>query len=196
MRSLLYLFILICSLSDSSVFAEDINVVENEQNTGYIFVGDSRFVGMDKICNIESLSDNYFVVAKCSMGYDWLVSEALPQVKQIVYSNKSVDEWVLISGLGVNDYDNIERYCNLYSDLSSDFNIVCLSVNPVEHSDYITNEDIEFFNKTLSTSGFRFVDSYSVLVEEGFSTVDGLHYNDETYEKVFSIIVEEVLDKH
>lgn len=151
---------------------------------------------MDKECNIESLSDNYFVVAKCSMGYDWLVSEALPQVKQIVYSNKSVDEWVLISGLGVNDYGNIERYCNLYSDLSSDFDIVCLSVNPVEYSDYITNEDIEFFNKTLSTSGFRFVDSYSVLVEEGFSTVDGLHYNGETYEKVFSIIVEEVLDKH
>lgn len=172
----------------------------NEQSTdktenGYIFVGDSRFVGMDNVCDIESISDNYFVVAKESMGYNWLVNTAIDEIEDIVKENSDIEEWFLVCGLGVNDLYNVDKYCDYYSELSEDYNIVFVTVNPVEYSKYVTNDNIEKFNKTLSSFDFVQVDTYSKLLEDGFSTVDGLHYTVDTYKSIFTILDNELLDK-
>ena len=55
----------------------------------------------------------------------------------------------------------------------------------------VYNEMIDKYNM-LMRAGFsdkvRIIDSNSYLKESGFSTVDGLHYNDTTYNKIYNYL--------
>lgn len=155
---------------------------------GYIFVGDSRFVGMDKVCNISD-KKNYFVVAKVSMGYDWLIDEAIPQMNKIRDKNKNITSWNLVINLGINDLYNLNKYKDIYDNFSLDYNIYVVSVNPIERHNSITNKDIEEFNSLLkSVNKSVYIDTYKYLKTKGYSTTDGLHYTDDTYERIFEFI--------
>ena len=63
---------------------DDYNVVgTNDQIIdGYIFIGDSRFVGMDMYVNIENTS-NQFLIAECGKGYQWLKDVAEPKIDEV-----------------------------------------------------------------------------------------------------------------
>ncbi len=160
-------------------------VVTANIDYGYIFIGDSRFVGMDNICKMSSIYDEY-VIAQNGMGYDWLVSTAMPQADAIIATNP-YKRWVLIMALGVNDLSNINSYLAKYKELSAKYNLVLTSVNPVENHEFISNTTISSFNSSLRSLGLPFIDTYSVLASEGFSTVDGLHYTAATYIRINEI---------
>lgn len=166
-------------------------VVPDNYIYGYIYLGDSRFVGMDSSCGISE-KNNTFVVAKTSMGYNWLRETAEDEIKNIMSENPDITKWVIISGLGVNDLGNAKNYISEYERLlSSDWancDFYFLTVNPVEYHSYITNEDIESFNTSVEDAGFKTIDSYSVLNQIGYSTLDGVHYDNTTYEKISNII--------
>ncbi len=55
-----------------------------------------------------------------------------------------------------------------------------VSVGPVQNDPYCSNAEIESFNAAMQAnlSGVTYIDVYSHLVSEGFSTVDGTHYPD------------------
>lgn len=160
---------------------------EEETTEGYIFIGDSRFVGMNKCCSVDDL-ENTFVVAKVSEGYDWFITEALPKVYDIINTNDNINNWTLVLGLGINDLHNIDKYLSAYQDLGSEFNLVLVSVNPIEGCSSISNEDIRSFNNQLKSLGYDFIDTNSYITSRGYSTTDGIHYTSSTYKDIFTCI--------
>lgn len=158
-------------------------------DTAYIFVGDSRFVGMNTACGISSRS-NQFVVAKISQGYFWLTNEAMPQVDKII-SNHNAASWVVIFNLGINDLGNISKYKSFYQSLADKpYKVVMVSVNPVGNYPSIPNETVEGFNNSIKGLGYTYVDTYSYLMNErGYVTPDGLHYSNSTYQDIYRYII-------
>lgn len=177
----------------STVLSENIEqasstVEEAVTIEGYIFIGDSRFVGMNDCCSIDT-ENNCFVVAKVSQGYDWFSETALHQVESIKVNNPDITSWTLVIGLGINDLYNIDKYVSTYESLKDNYNLVLISVNPIEYHNSITQEDILTFNNKLKSIGnVRYVDTYSYLVSNGFSTQDGVHYSAETYKDIYAFI--------
>lgn len=160
---------------------------ETEVN-GYIYIGDSRFVGMNSVCSIDS-EGNTFVIAEISQGYSWLVSSAISEIDSIISSNKNITKWNIVIGLGINDLGNISSYLEEYQRLADNYTLFVVSVNPIEYHNYITDSDITKFNNELKTlDNIVYIDTYSDLISKGFSTQDGIHYTNSTYENIFSYI--------
>jgi len=165
-----------------------------EQSKGYIWLGDSRFVGMNNACHMDE-EDNNWVVAKVGKGLKWCIDDAMPEIEDIVQDNPDITEWVLISGLGVNDSYNVKSYMEFYDSLDG-FDLILLSVNPMEKSkcekygyDFGSlQRGADTFNNVLTDSDYTVVDTSGYMYELGFSTVDGIHYTKDTYETIYSFI--------
>lgn len=155
-----------------------------EAEHSFLFVGDSRTVGMRNAVNEADSSDTCTYIAEEGMGYDWFLSEGQNLLKDSL--NQNPNQTVILN-LGVNDLDSIYHYLNLYADLFSEYpqtSFYIMSVNPVEEekAGEITNEQIQEFNYEMMVAfPTRFLDCYSYLLSEDFTTVDGLHYNDRIY---------------
>ena len=164
------------------------------EQTGYIYLGDSRFVGMNRYIHIDEM-ENTFVVAKVGKGLSWLESTASGKIEEIIRSNANIDNWVVITGLGINDYWNAAKYIDYYDTLE-DVQLILVSVNPVEKDkcdaygydyDKLSEGIIEFNDKLMETD-YQYIDVYTAMMDEGFSTVDGVHYKKETYQFIYDTI--------
>ncbi len=166
--------------------------VSGSVNIGRIFIGDSRFIGMDNAVHLTDEEDQ-FLVAKTSQGYSWFVSTALGEIQDIrtAYAD-DYEQWQYIICLGINDLRNVDKYMEEYYELAQDgtVEIVLVSVNPVERPSAISNADVEAFNAKLQNSPFHYIDTYSVLYPDNFQTADGVHYRDVTYELIYNTILE------
>ena len=158
-----------------------------DSETGYIFVGDSRFVNMNDVCKISD-EDNLFMVAKVGQGYNWFSQTAVSQIKRIV-SSRLFDEWKLIICLGINDLENIKKYTVKYEELSENYDITLVSVNPVDNYGSLTNAKVQEFNSTLRNISLPYIDTYGLLTSTGYTTTDGLHYNSDTTKKIYKGIL-------
>ena len=146
--------------------------------TDYLFVGDSRTVGLDDC--VSGISSK----AKVGAKVDYLKS-ILNEVTKTRKKN-------VIFNFGVNDLGYINKYIKVYKSLPKDFiknnNVIIMSVNPTDGSKYKSwNKDINSFNSKMKKnlpSGVEFLDTNSTLKKEGFSTRDGVHYTTETYKKI------------
>ncbi len=158
--------------------------------TRYIFVGDSRYVGM----SVLAQEDDYFI-AEEGKGYYYMV-EHEEDIKAAIIPGA-----VLIVGMGVNDVQS--NITILYIQKINEWaktlgiSIYYMLVNPVdeaieaEHGYDVTNEEIDEFNATLQAgldSSVHIIDTNSYLKGDGFVTGDGVHYNTETYEKIYTYI--------
>jgi hypothetical protein len=175
------------------------NVTENESiatdtdidssSKRYIFVGDSRYVGMKKFAQ----SDDVFI-AQVGEGYYFLASN---MNKILEYIDKNS---ILIVGLGVNDYaSNYKNYIKVMNELADtlDCKVYYMLINPVDEDKEAlygysaTNEMIDKYN-ALIKAGFNskvgVIDTNTYLKEDGFYTSDGLHYDDNTYKKVYNFL--------
>ena len=156
-------------------------------DTGYIFVGDSRFVNMNDVCEI-SKRDNLFMVAKVGEGYNWFNETALQQIKRII-SSGLFNKWKLIICLGINDLGNLDKYVKKYESLKGDYDITLVSVNPVNNYGTLSNSQIEKFNSVLTELGLPLIDTYHLLLTTGYGTTDGLHYSGDTTRKIYNGIL-------
>ncbi len=114
-------------------------------------------------------------------------------VDKIVQAHPDIDRWEYIVNLGVNDLYDINAYIQLYREMSEPENvdIILVSVNPVKDYPRRDNADIEAFNAQLTEAlDFKYIDTYKILTEEGFDTVDGLHYTEETNRRIYDLICE------
>lgn len=167
--------------------------------TGTLFIGDSRFVGMDEAVDIES-EDHQFVVAKVGQGLPWFKDTALSSIEKIRQRNTGLTHWRYVVCLGVNDLRDIDGYLSAYDDIiaDSDNELILVSVNPVQNYPSITNSSIEKFNAKLENyaeeNGLQYIDSFNHLMDEGYTTTDGLHYDNDTYEEIYSYIEKELSD--
>ncbi len=159
----------------------------------YIFVGDSRMVGMSARV---SRTDTAFI-AEVGSGYSWLRSTAALSLDRLI--KMSPDAKVILAH-GINDLANISSYILFYQNLTAKYpatDFYMLSVNPVDYekalqSGYsqVTNEKIMSFNEALQEAfGSRYLDTYTYLEKKGFETNDGIHYQAATYQKLFNYIL-------
>ena len=144
----------------------------------YLFVGDSRTVGLDEA--VSGVSS----IAKVGAGVNYLKS-VIDDVTKVRGKN-------VIFNFGVNDLANYKEYLAVYKSLPKAFlkknNVIIMSVNPTDGSKYKSwNTDIDKFNKYMKKnlpSGFSYLDTNSVLKKEGFQTRDGCHYKPVTYRRI------------
>lgn len=178
---------------DKYLYDTEINY-DADSTKGYIYLGDSRFVGMNSAVDIES-EENTFVVAKVGKGYKWLIDYADDEINSIISEHKDITDWILISGLGVNDLRNIDKYIEYYDSIES-MQVILLSVNPVDKAKcdrygydyaYLSREMVRF-NEKLQETDYPYIDTYSLMIDEGFTTRDGVHYTNETYSMIYDEI--------
>lgn len=155
----------------------------------YVFVGDSRYRGMEFMAGEEDV-----FICESGRGYDFLIE----QMNYIV--SECDKDTALIIGLGVNDNTyNVDKYLNTLSNMADtmDCQIYYMLVNPVEeakeqYNGYnVLNENIEIFNNRMRNEldeRIGIIDTNSYLKEEGFETMDGLHYTDDTYTRIYYFI--------
>ena len=157
--------------------------------SSFVLVGDSRFVGQ-KSSGFKNSKTTY--IASVGKGLTYMKSNEEAMKK------KDSKNTAYVINMGVNDLYNANSYVEYINKLAKNYkgDIYYLSVNPVEegkaaNNGYsIKNSDIEKFNSTLK-SGLKnvtYLDSYNYLKNNGFSTTDGIHYDKNTYQKIYSYI--------
>lgn len=171
------------------------SIETDDDDTGYILIGDSRFVGMDAACEITENPDNReYVVAKVGQGLSWFKEEGLKEAEDIEETHPQITKWKYVICLGVNDLIDIDDYIDEYTLLKNDHDLVLVSVGPVGDSAEVTNEDIQVFNEQLKDFcdeyDIPFIDYNTTLKAEGYETQDGLHYTNTVYERIYELIEE------
>lgn len=179
---------------------EDIPMTEMDTygyqyETGYIFMGDSRIYLMNQDCNIAA-PDNFFAVCCPGIGYDWMMETGLPKIKNIQSIHSEIKNWVVISALGINDMQNVNKYISAYQKLSKSVELWLVSINPTvgrTEAQY-SNVCIEAFNRRIrKISGITYINSYDYLVKKGYDTKDGLHYTEASNWDIYSYMLNSLL---
>ena len=152
-----------------------------------VFIGDSRTEGLRDAVNDDSIWS-----CLSSMGYDWMVSTGVPQVEDQIEDNTAV-----IILMGVNDLYHVNDYISYINSKAAEWGnrgaqTYFVSVGPVQNDPYCSNAEIESFNAAMQAnlSGVTYIDVYSHLVSEGFSTVDGTHYPDSVSIDIYNYILD------
>ncbi|WP_026526395.1 SH3 domain-containing protein [Butyrivibrio sp. VCD2006] len=166
-------------------------IQETEPGIEYIFAGDSRTVQMSQAVN----KSDYAWIAKVGEGYSFFSNEAVPQIDA-----EAGDGSVIIINYGVNDLYNAEKYIKLINKkvdswIAAGATVFYAAVTPVSSYPTITNSDIEAFNSEMRSgldSRIGWLDGYSFLTNVGFSTGDGLHYNNDTYKTLYTYYMNQV----
>ncbi len=192
---ILALFVIIFIPKD--VYAEDtVFYDELSSHTGYIYTGDSRIRRLNLTVRMDKLDDTW-VVCKSGMGYSWFVNEGLPQINDIIENEKQIDNWVIVSGWGVNDLWNSETYIKQYKRLLQNewkgCRLYLMSVNPVNGRAAAKYGGIPYFNNKLKAFSeenkkVEYIDTYSVMRRRGFKTIDGLHYTEATNRLIYKTV--------
>lgn len=162
----------------------------------YIFVGDSRMVGM----SISKSPANTMYIAKKAMGYNWLKDTAGPALQSQLNLNPNVK---VVLALGVNDLGNVQFYIAYYRNLikkNPKTKFYILAVNPVDEKKeaangyHVKNSRIKTFNKKMLAAfgASAYIDSYNYMNDKGFSTSDGLHYTVAVYQDLYNYIVSQI----
>lgn len=156
-------------------------------NDKLIFVGDSRTEGIR-----DAVGDDSVWSCLSGKGYDWMVQTGVPQIEDEIEKNTAI-----IFLMGVNDPFNVNNYINYINEKAYEWAAIgaqtyFVSVGPVEKDPYITNAQIESFNTSMENnlSGVKYIDVYTHLVENGYATVDGLHYPANVSIEIYNYILE------
>ena len=148
------------------------------------WIGDSRTVGLADYCAID-------YIAEVGCGLDYFVDNI-----DVINNLRGYN---VIINLGVNDLYNVDKYIDVLNNLSDEFfaynNLYYLSVNPCENDYKYLNTDINNFNNKLLTQlreDYTFLDCNSYLKANGFETVDGLHYTENTYRDIYNFVKDSI----
>ena len=126
------------------------------------------------------------------MGLAWMVNTGIPSAEKYMS-----DGTAIIILMGVNDLYNLNEYVkyinNNYSKwMDKGVVVYFVSVNPcTDNYAKLLNKKINKFNSEISKAlnpNIRYIDSYSNLLNTGYNTVDGLHYDYETSNKLYNFI--------
>lgn len=160
-------------------------------NWKYVYVGDSRTKGLKAALEkYGRITGKETFICEIGEGYDFLMAN-MANIRSVCDSST-----VLIIGLGINDMKyRYNEYIAAINNMAAtmDCQIYFMLVNPVNEAEeaadgkfHITNADIDTFNaRMLSGLGpsVHIIDTNSYLknVIVNYTTMDGLHYTDETY---------------
>jgi hypothetical protein len=176
--------------ADPDLEGEILKVEDLPENI--LFVGDSRTVGMHWAVG----KNKYKWIAEAGMGYGWLAGTAGPMIS--VSANAGVK---LVFNLGVNDPGNAGKYAEYINKRIDKWDkagvkVYYASVNPViDGYSNATNEKVDACNEILKREldeRVGWIDTNTYLFERGFNTVDGLHYDEDTYRAIYGYILTKI----
>lgn len=156
-----------------------------------VFVGDSRTVSMG-----EAVQDSCTYIGKEGEGYQWFASDGVIELRTLLENDPSQ---TIVYNLGVNDPENVSLYIELYQSIAREFTdtpFYYLSVNPLSDDAKCntTNDMIQEFNQALKEAfPDTYLDCYDYLMEQGYDTVDGLHYTEATSNVIHNYVVNQIL---
>lgn len=160
---------------------------ETVTNDKLIFIGDSRTEAIR-----DAVQDDSIWSCLSSMGYDWMVSDGAPEIEDEIQDNTAV-----IILMGVNDVHHVNEYIQYINQKAKEWtdlgaSTYFVSVGPVENDPYVTNAQIESFNSSMEANliGVNYIDIYTHLTENGYSTLDGIHYPDDVSIEIYNYILE------
>lgn len=149
----------------------------------WFWIGDSRTVGMARSCDIEYLAQ---------------IGATISLFRNNAESIYALRDKTVVINLGVNDLDS-GAYLSLYNSMPDEFldnnKVIVMSVNPCDGSYQHLNDRIASFNEYIGgnlDSRITFLDSYTYLMWNGFSTFDGLHYTTATYNDIYGFVMDSV----
>ena len=191
----------------SAPAAPSAEIIEYIPDYPLLFIGDSRTVGLEQALkqNGSDLSNQAFL-ARIGKGFHWLTSTAKE------YEGFQELPHIIVINLGVNDLGNVTKYQQLYHSYRESYWKNCplyiVSVGPVcSPCRSVTNSRITAFNQSMQTwiqtenasasaetSSIHYIDTYSYLMETGFSSPDGLHYSAATYLKIYDYILSQITE--
>ena len=176
--------------TETSTSAKATAVSNVSEHSSIVFVGDSRTVSMG-----EAVHDNCTYIGKEGEGYQWFAADGVIELRTLLENDPSQ---TIVYNLGVNDPENASLYIDLYQSIAREFTdtpFYYLSVNPLSDDAECntTNDMIQEFNQSLK-SAFpdRYLDCYDYLMEEGYDTVDGLHYTEATSNVIHNYVVDQI----
>lgn len=188
---------------NKSVFQEDfyINSIQPSKEVSYVFVGDSRTVGIEKSVINNDLYSNCYFIGKIGSGIEYLENTAIFELEDYI-ANHDGNEINIIFNSGVNDLGNIDSYIAFHEEMqekysqSENIHLYFAAVMPVkENSIYpwnptTFNQEISDFNESMYLLyGENFIDTNMFLQETGFSSSDGLHYSANDYERIIEKVI-------
>ena len=175
----------------------------NTKISSNLYVGDSRTVGM---CEVYKLCEKHPYVAQGSMGYDWFVDTAIPQINNKIKSkNYNIVILMGVNGAGTDGKALADQYYNKVSELAKTTwkkqNVIFVSINPVvDGMSYTYTSGVNSFNKQMKSkissskiSNLSYCDTNSKLKMSEIDSGDGLHYNETGYQKIYNIIKSDCL---
>lgn len=170
--------VLMCPLA----YADSGAPLDVPQYDRWVWVGDSRTVGMGDAVEIE-------MIAKVGARIGFL-QERFDEISELRGCN-------VIFNLGVNDITTgpasesenaARRYLDIYQEFPVEFllnnNVCFMSVNPTSKSRAVLNANIENFNAEMRRclpEQWTYLDTYGWMMTNGFESSDGVHYTKETY---------------
>lgn len=167
-------------------YAMSVSAADNHK-VATVYIGDSRTVGMNNAVHMDEHKDT-FVIAKSGMGYKWLVDSAIPELEKLQKEN-NYDSWNIVFNLGVNDLKRVDDYVAIIPKLKTYGELYYVSINPtVDGVGGIQCKSIEKFNNKIIPEVDRYIDGYSFLKSNGYYAKDGMHYDQETYERLYGYI--------
>lgn len=175
-------------------------------NSKIVFIGDSRTVQMYAYSSGDWGGANYstggvhevgsdIYVAEGAQGLSWMKSTGIPAAQKY-FNNKTA----IVILMGVNDLGNVNEYASYINENADSWkskgsSLYYVSVNPCNGSYSGLNSKIESFNSKLKSSissKATWIDTYSVLNNNGFTATDGLHYDGDTYKTIYNYIKSKV----
>ena len=149
-----------------------------------IFVGDSRTVGMRNA--MADLPDECVYVGESGEGFNWFDETGRDLMRNAIKDHPGMP---VVLNLGVNDTSSLRDYLieyRTFAEVFPDTDFYFMSVNPVtEDSVHVTDEEIVTFNNALKAAfPSTYIDTYSWMKKDGFESVDGVHYSEETYRDI------------
>lgn len=173
------------AFGDTTAFIIGDYMVTELPSTPLVFVGDSRTVQMQKAVG----STDKAFIAKIGEGYSWFKNTALSEIPSYAGTGTT-----MIINFGVNDLANASKYIQLVNSnidawTEAGITVYYAAVTPVGNCSSVSNAQIENFNARLQSEldpRVQWLDGYTYLTQTGFSTADGLHYNNDTYRSLYS----------
>ena len=165
-----------------------------------LFVGDSRTLGCRDAFGKSPRKDDCLFVGRVGEGCAWFREEGLAEMEDAIDENPALP---VVLNFGVNDPDQISQYLAVYTEMIQqhpDTDFYFLSVNPVEEEkmpeealELVNNGNISLLNEALKDAWpDRYLDSSSMLLKDGFETVDGIHFTEKTYLAIHDFVVRQL----
>ena len=175
-------------------------VIVEKEITKRFFIGDSRTVNMAYAVvkgtpSALDLADGTVVdgmdtwSCKSGEGFDWMKKVGIPNIE-----NKLDDTSALIILMGINGL-NAKSYIDYFNQKLPQWSekgirVYFVSVMPCDKDySYFNSDIIDFNNKIKNFPGIRYIDTHSFLMQNGFDTVEGLHYLDSTSIRIYKYII-------